>query len=454
MADLHASLKTTTVLSLAGATTDFTLTTEQQSRDEFKFVLHAVPKSRNLSGGIDAGKLLAAVGFPQERPCAAHGRREASCMSVRRDFDLQPFSPDFEQALGEATAADADLAACGYSIPCGKQFQPWVNSGSGGDGHRGEHRSRLKDSADENFDFAFSWIELQRGRGWTTHVHPRHWPPSSEMVQALTGLGLSHFDSCPEFDFDDCFWRFSEGKGDRFDADYQFTDAAHRMFDAHQARFTPGVHHLLNADALLRKHGFPLLSTHQSTTAHRPHTTPSRGQPVSSTASGTHIAVSSGGTGNLTDEGQEQLDDLASLTFDVAISYAGPQRDIAERIADRLRSAGHVPFFDRYYAAQLWGKDQTEAFERIYGRQAKFCLMLISAEYRDRIWTTHERRAALSRAVEQRDREYILPVQCESEAVQLDGLPASVNYISIAQHSPDEIADMIIAKLQTRPAGN
>ena len=172
---------------------------------------------------------------------------------------------------------------------------------------------------------------------------------------------------------------------------------------------------------------------------------------MSSIPIGTLKSVTSGGVAEPASDGHDQLEDLASLTFDVAISYAGPQREVAAGIADRLREAGFVPFFDRFYAAQLWGKHLTEVFDRIYGRQAKFCLMLVSAEYRDRIWTTHERRAALSRAVEQRDVEYILPVQCGSETVQLDGLPPSVKYILLADSSPTDIADMIVAKLRTRP---
>jgi hypothetical protein len=43
--------------------------------------------------------------------------------------------------------------------------------------------------------------------------------------------------------------------------------------------------------------------------------------------------------------------------YDVVISFAGPQRSVAEAIAACLRNAGAMVFYDAYEVANLWGKN-------------------------------------------------------------------------------------------------
>ena len=44
--------------------------------------------------------------------------------------------------------------------------------------------------------------------------------------------------------------------------------------------------------------------------------------------------------------------------FDVAISFAGEQRSIAERLADLLTASGISAFYDKHHKSRLWGKDR------------------------------------------------------------------------------------------------
>ncbi len=76
---------------------------------------------------------------------------------------------------------------------------------------------------------------------------------------------------------------------------------------------------------------------------------------------------------------------------------------------------------------------------------ARFCVISVSKEYKSRVWTTHELRSALARAVEERGRAYILPV--EVERVDLDGLPPTVKAIPASQYSPQQIGELLIKKL-------
>jgi hypothetical protein len=52
--------------------------------------------------------------------------------------------------------------------------------------------------------------------------------------------------------------------------------------------------------------------------------------------------------------------------YDIAFSFAGTERALAEQIATIVRNAGFNVFFDSFYPEQLWGKDLVAMFDRIY----------------------------------------------------------------------------------------
>ncbi|MEA1946163.1 MAG: hypothetical protein U9N83_02530, partial [Thermodesulfobacteriota bacterium] len=75
-----------------------------------------------------------------------------------------------------------------------------------------------------------------------------------------------------------------------------------------------------------------------------------------------------------------------------------------------------------------------------------YCVMFISAEYGNRIWTTHERRSAQARALQEKGREYILPIRVDQ--TDLDGLPPTIGYLPLDQYSIEQIADLLVKKLK------
>jgi hypothetical protein len=139
------------------------------------------------------------------------------------------------------------------------------------------------------------------------------------------------------------------------------------------------------------------------------------------------------------------LDAALPTNFDVAISFAGSERELAEKLAEKLRAAGIIVFYDNFYPEHLWGKNLTAFFDEIYRKRAKFCMILVSKEYKDRQWTNHELRSAQAKALELKGQEYILPVKIDD--TELEGLPPNVGYVSISL-GVEKIADMLIKKLQ------
>jgi hypothetical protein len=132
--------------------------------------------------------------------------------------------------------------------------------------------------------------------------------------------------------------------------------------------------------------------------------------------------------------------------YDVALSFAGTERSHAEELAQRVRDAGFEVFYDGFYPEQLWGKDLASVFDRIYRKESRFCVMFVSREYAERMWTNHERRSAQARALEEKGREYILPVQIDD--TDLDGLPPTVGHVALTQYSIEHVAELLVKKLR------
>ena len=49
----------------------------------------------------------------------------------------------------------------------------------------------------------------------------------------------------------------------------------------------------------------------------------------------------------------------SSYTYEVALSFAGEQRDYVRDVNDALKTLGVKTFYDDDYAVDLWGKNHT-----------------------------------------------------------------------------------------------
>jgi hypothetical protein len=266
-----------------------------------------------------------------------------------------------------------------------------------------------------------TWIDGGEDKGWTTHYRAKHMPLSDEFKSVIDFLaGFNWFPECPEYDFEGCWWRFTpfEKRGDGFfDSN---AEVAHRWFDAHSANFSAGIKGLLSAHAVMEPWGMSFLPP--PTKPHPARVTLPMPEPVASKVAN------------------------PGYVYDVAFSFAGTERKLAEEIATIVRGNGFSVFYDSFYPEQLWGKDLVATFDRIYRKESRYCIMFISSEYALRIWTSHERRSATARALQERGKEYILPVRVED--MDIDGLPPSVGHVSVAEYSTQQIADLLVKKLK------
>jgi len=390
---------------------DFLLSKLQNSKDDVAYALHADLTSFTLTG-LSEADLLATLGFSKE-PCPLVPRGECLAAWVRPQFPLREFADTFPDAFSNLETAEKhltrfDLLLPGHS-PVGR---------SAGDGHTSPSSSQLKEAEDDKFLFVLSWLEGPRQKGWVYHYRPKHPPLSAEAKAAFKFLELPTFQDCPYFEFEQCNWQFIPFRSDDRSITGGNAQIVHETFGQLPSHFSPGIEALVKSHSLLAPFDFFLLEIEEAIAPQVVHPTEAATPPP----------------------------DTGEYEFDVAISFAGAQRPLAEALAVLVRQAGFVAFFDAFYPEQLWGKDLVAFFDEIYRKRASYCVMFVSREYRDSMWTIHERRSAQARALEERGKEYILPVRIDD--TELPGLAPTVGYLSIQDYPIERIAEILSSKLK------
>jgi hypothetical protein len=137
---------------------------------------------------------------------------------------------------------------------------------------------------------------------------------------------------------------------------------------------------------------------------------------------------------------------LPKQKYHVALSFAGEDREYVQRVAAQLASEGVDVFYDKFEEATLWGKNLYTHLQDVYENKALFTVMFISEHYKKKLWPNHERESAQARAFES-NQEYILPAFFD-ESVKVPGLPRTIGHISLLGRTPEDLAALIVKKLQ------
>ena len=443
MSSIHQGLKSEIIESHTGGGVEIVKARITHGRDDVAHGLHALVNTSSYSPGIRREEFLGKLGF-SAGPCPFARGAESYCLEVRETFDAGAFAAIFGEAFNALQEADRHLNQCGFFLEA-RDFpaKQWVVRT--GDGHTGDDQQHLKDSEDDHTQFVFTWLKLDGQGGWTTHYRWKEEALSDEGQSVLQFLGLRGFEQCIEFDFEACHWRHvrreSRGRG-IFDGN---NDDVIGWFDAHAEHFSKGVERLLAAEAAVKQFGFGFLPSVRPSSP-RPRATPIANDQASLAAPGDQTEFES--TRELSGQEPERAGDWPTDLpdrFDVAFSFAGTEREHAEELANLVRAAGFRVFYDKFYESELWGKHLAEFFQEVYEKRSRFCVMFVSDEYRDRMWPTHERRSAISRAVRDMGGGYILPIKVDE--VELPGLSGQISYLSLATHSVRQIGALLLKKL-------
>ena len=134
--------------------------------------------------------------------------------------------------------------------------------------------------------------------------------------------------------------------------------------------------------------------------------------------------------------------------FDIAISFAGEDRAIAYQIAKQLNDTyNYKVFYDDYEQAQILGTNLTEYLIDIYKNKTRYCVVLISKDFKEKRWTRHEWKAAQARAFEEPHLDYILPIKIDE--TELIGLLPTIGYLSLEKYTIEQITGIINDKVKS-----
>lgn len=132
--------------------------------------------------------------------------------------------------------------------------------------------------------------------------------------------------------------------------------------------------------------------------------------------------------------------------YDVALSFAGEDREYVDKVASALKQRKIKVFYDKFETVNLWGKNLYDHLNEVYANKSKYTVMFISENYKAKAWTNFERESAQERAFTD-NREYILPIRFDN--TEIPGMLKTTAYISVKDYNPQELAELIIQKLES-----
>lgn len=136
----------------------------------------------------------------------------------------------------------------------------------------------------------------------------------------------------------------------------------------------------------------------------------------------------------------------SNYPYDIAISFAGENRELAEKLADLLIDKGLSVFYDKIEEHKLLGKNLYTYLQTIYKDSSQFCIILISEHYVKKPWTLHELEQIQTRIFEDRTKnlEYLLPIRIDD--TEIPGLNSITGYIDLRNRNIKDVANIIYKK--------
>ena len=140
-----------------------------------------------------------------------------------------------------------------------------------------------------------------------------------------------------------------------------------------------------------------------------------------------------------------------SYKYDIAISFAGEKRELAEEIADQLQRSDYEVFYDRLYEDNYLGMSLSDEFERIFTSESKFVVCLLDKNHKKKIWPTFERDCFLEKV----QTNEVIPIFLDD--TKFPGIPNDIACIRYEEKQEDkkrservqrEIIERIISKVQ------
>lgn len=138
---------------------------------------------------------------------------------------------------------------------------------------------------------------------------------------------------------------------------------------------------------------------------------------------------------------------MVNLRYDVAISFAGEDRMVAEEIATGLLARKYRVFYDRFEQHTLLGEDLGGYLPNVYSEQSRYCVVVVSDSYARKVWTRLELKSAIAGAIfgEGARNTSVLPLRLDD--TRLSGLQPTVGYLDLRELDASEAVDVLVQKI-------
>ncbi|MFE2070601.1 TIR domain-containing protein [Streptomyces sp. NPDC059467] len=126
--------------------------------------------------------------------------------------------------------------------------------------------------------------------------------------------------------------------------------------------------------------------------------------------------------------------------YDLAVSFAGAQRDYVEQVVEACGELQLSVLYDRDLTIELWGRNLITGFRKAYGgERARYVAPFLSHEYLTTPYPMDEFMAMLVPALNNPD-DYILPVLVGDVTVPPELLSPAVGFLRMEDFTPWELA--------------
>ncbi len=133
--------------------------------------------------------------------------------------------------------------------------------------------------------------------------------------------------------------------------------------------------------------------------------------------------------------------------FRVALSFPGEHREFLAQVANSLANGlgRERVFYDKYYEAELARPDLDTYLQRIYHDDSDLIAVFLCADYDKKEWCGLELRV-IRDLIKKRSSAAIMPFRFDDTSIP--GLFSIDGYIDIGQRSPNDVASLILERLQ------
>jgi hypothetical protein len=139
--------------------------------------------------------------------------------------------------------------------------------------------------------------------------------------------------------------------------------------------------------------------------------------------------------------------------FSIAFSFAGEQNEYVEHVWKALRQYGGLSrrsiFYHKRFEGELSRLNLDVYLQDIYANQSELLVVFLSADYATKEWTGLEWRV-VRELIKQKESSAVMPIRFDD--THIPGLFSIDGYVSAAGRDPEDIADIILDRLDTNRA--